>query len=329
MHERAALRDREDAAVDLAGVVGVAEHEAAARAAQRLVRRAGDELGVAHGGGVDAGGDEAGDVRHVGHVHCADAVGDLAGALEVDAARVGRRAGHDELRPVLLGKARHLLVVDGLALAVDAVGDELEEAAAEVDVAAMGQVSALVEPHAHDRVAGLEHGEVDGHVRLRAGVGLDVRVVGSEERLRALDGERLDLVDKVAAAVVTAAGESFGVLVGEHAADGFEDGLRGEVLGGDHLERRTLPALLARYRRGYRRVRLRERRAQVRHHAHVRPLNPSTCLSFHPSTHARGIRQRPGVSRSVRRRRAAPPRRRARASPGGGCRRPYTVPCRA
>ena len=57
-----------------------------------------------------------------------------------------------------------------------------------------------------DRVPGLERCEIDGHVRLRARVWLDVRVLGPEERLRAVDRRLLDLVDDLAAAVVALAG---------------------------------------------------------------------------------------------------------------------------
>ena len=60
---------------------------------------------------------------------------------------------------------------------------------------------------------GSRHGEVHGHVRLCASVRLDVRVLGAEQRLRAVDRELLDLVDDLAAAVVAAAGIALGVLV--------------------------------------------------------------------------------------------------------------------
>ena len=62
---------------------------------------------------------------------------------------------------------------------------------------------------------GCEHGHEDGHVRLRAGVRLDVGVLGAEELLRALDRERLGDVDELAAAVVALARIALGVLVGE------------------------------------------------------------------------------------------------------------------
>src|SRR6185295_13094133 len=79
-----------------------------------------------------------------------------------------------------------------------------------------------------------------GGVRLRARVRLDVRVLGPEQRLRAVDRELLDHVDVLAAAVVALAGIALGVLVREHAALGLQDRLRHEVLGRDHLERALL-----------------------------------------------------------------------------------------
>ena len=92
---------------------------------------------------------------------------------------------------------------------------------------------------------GLEHGGIDGHVRLCARVRLDVRVLGAEELLRALDRRRLDLVDDLAAAVVATAGITLCVLVRRDAADGLEDARPGEVLGGDQLDLAALPFELA------------------------------------------------------------------------------------
>ena len=53
---------------------------------------------------------------------------------------------------------------------------------------------------------GCKQRQVDGHVGLGAGVRLDVGVLGAEELLGALDGQRLDHVDELAAAVVALAG---------------------------------------------------------------------------------------------------------------------------
>ena len=102
------------------------------------------------------------------------------------------------------------------------------------------------EREAHDRVAGLQQREVHRRVRLRAGVRLDVGVLGAEQRLGAVDRELLDDVDVLAAAVVALAGIALGVLVREDAALALQDRLRDEVLRRDHLERALLAVQLAR-----------------------------------------------------------------------------------
>ena len=94
----------------------------------------------------------------------------------------------------------------------------------------MGQV----EPQ--HRVARLQRREIDGHVGLRAAVRLHVGVLGAEQLLGPVDGQLLDDVDVLAAAVVAPAGIALGVLVGQHAAGGLHHGGAGVVLAGDHLQ---------------------------------------------------------------------------------------------
>ena len=114
----------------------------------------------------------------------------------------------------------------------------------EVDLEPVGQVAAVVEREPEHGVARLEHGEVDRHVRLGAGVWLDVRVLGAEQLLRALARELLDLVDDLAAAVVALAGIALGVLVRRHRADRLEHARPGEVLRRDQLDLAALPVEL-------------------------------------------------------------------------------------
>ena len=91
-------------------------------------------------------------------------------------------------------------------------------------------MAAVREREPHDRVGRLQQRVVDRGVGLRARVRLDVGVLGAEQRLRAIDRELLDHVDELAAAVVALAGIALGVLVGQHAALTFQDGLGHEVL---------------------------------------------------------------------------------------------------
>ena len=125
VHERAALPAGEQIAVHILGVLFAAEDEAAARAAQRLVRRGGDEVRVRNGAGMHARRDQSGDVRHVDEKHSAHGLRDFGHAREIDDARVGARADDDHLGLVLLGEAVELVVIDGFGFFGHAVGDEL------------------------------------------------------------------------------------------------------------------------------------------------------------------------------------------------------------
>ena len=80
------------------------EDDAAAWAAERLVRGRGDDMGVRDGVGVQPRGNQPGEVRHVDHEVGADLVGDLAEGREVELTRVGGPAGDDELGAVLVGE---------------------------------------------------------------------------------------------------------------------------------------------------------------------------------------------------------------------------------
>ena len=244
MHQRAALSPGEHGGVDGLGVGGAAEDEAAAGTAQGFVRGGRDEIGVRHGRGMDAGGDETGDVRDVGKKVGPHAAGDLAHSGEVDDARVGAGADGDHLGLLAEGDGGEFLVVDQTGILADAVLAEVVEFAGEVGGIAVGEVAAVAEVHAEQFVAGLEDGGVDGGVGLSAGVGLDVGVVGAEEQLGAINGELLDLVDEFAATIPSFAGVAFGVFVGEHAALRLHDGGVGEIFRSDELDVALLPGKL-------------------------------------------------------------------------------------
>src|SRR5690625_2267211 len=240
--ERAALVAGEDRPVDqLADLLVVTEDHPAARAAQSLVRRAGDHVRVRDRIGVEAGGDEAGDVGDVGEQVRAHLVGDLAEACEVDGAAVSAGAGDDQFGPVLPGELTHHVVIDGFGVTVDGVADDPVVLAGEVHGRTVRQVAAVRQVHSQHGVARLEQGAVDSQVGAGAGVRLHVRPLRAEQLLQPVDRQLLDLVDDLAAAVVALARVPLGVLVGEHAAGCGEHGGGDEVLGGDQFESVTLP----------------------------------------------------------------------------------------
>ena len=67
-------------------------------------------------------------------------------------------------------------------------------------------------------------------------MGLHIGEGAIEQALGAVDGELLDHVDILAAAVIALARIAFGIFVGEQRAGGVEHGLRDDVLRGDQLD---------------------------------------------------------------------------------------------
>ena len=236
VHERTALHTGEQRLVDSLGELLAAEDQTASGTAEGLVSGGGDELGIGHGVLMHAACYQTGDMSHIHHQISADLIADLAELLEVDSARISGSAADDHLRLALLCDLEHLIVVDAMCNGIYTVADEVEVLTAEVDGRTVGQMTALAEAHAHDGIAGVEHSEVYDLVSLRAGVGLDVGVLGAEQLARTLARDILGDIHGVAAAVVALAGIALGILVCEHGAHSRHNCGRNDVLAGDQLE---------------------------------------------------------------------------------------------
>src|SRR5258705_13990552 len=105
-----------------------------------------------------------------------------------------------EIYTLSLHDALPIFQVDALGVLAYSVGDDRIELAGVVHGASGRQMAPVGEIRAEHGVAGLEQGEVDGHVGLGARVGLDVDVLGAEELLGARDRQVLDDADDLAAA---------------------------------------------------------------------------------------------------------------------------------
>ena len=241
VHQRAALAAGEDGGVYLLSQLLFAEDDGSARTAQGLVRRRRDDVGVRHGRGVRPAGYKAADMGHV-HEHIGpDLVAYLAYLSPVDDAGIGGGAGDYHLRAQLLGHAEHLVIVDELRLGVHAVAVDVEVFAGYGGPGAVGEVAAAGEVHTHEHVPGLRQGEIDGNVRLGAGVRLHVGMLSPEELLGPVAADVLHYIHIFTAAVKTLAGVALGVFIREMAADGLHDRRRGEVFRGDKLYMVALP----------------------------------------------------------------------------------------
>ena len=96
-------------------------------------------------------------------------------------------------------------------------------------------MAAVAQVHAQDGVAGLEQGQVHRHIGLGAGVGLHIGMLRAKEFDGPLNGQVLDLVHILAAAIVSGAGIALGVFIGQMAAHGLHHRGGHKVLGSDQL----------------------------------------------------------------------------------------------
>ena len=112
MLERAALCSRENGFVDCLRMHGLTENQSAARAAQCLVRRAGNDIGHWHRIRIHASRRKSGEVRHVNHKNRTDFLGNRRESRKVDHARVRRISGDNHFWLVLACQRFHAIVID-------------------------------------------------------------------------------------------------------------------------------------------------------------------------------------------------------------------------
>ncbi|MNF98078.1 hypothetical protein D3C84_809260 [compost metagenome] len=143
------------------------------------------------------------------------------------------------------GQGFHFFVVEGFGFRVQAIGKCPVDLAGKIHRGAVGQVAAMGQGHAQDGVAGFKYRQENRLVGLGTGVRLHVDVFAVEQLASAFDGQVLDFIDDLAAAVVTLARIAFGVFVGEHGTLGLEHLLADIVFRSDQLQVGFLAVALA------------------------------------------------------------------------------------
>jgi hypothetical protein len=194
---------------------------------------------------MESSSDQSRDVGDVHHERGASLPGDGSESFKIDGAWVSARTGDDELGFMLTGEALEFVVVDGLRILAHTVGNHLIHAPGKIERVAVREVAAVSEAHAQHRVAGFEHRDVDGLIRLASRVRLDVGVIGAKEFLGALDGERFRDIDELAPAVVALAGQTLRVLVRQHGAHGLQHRFAHKILGSNQFDGSRLPVNFA------------------------------------------------------------------------------------
>ena len=125
MLERAALCAGEDGLVKFLRQFLIARQDnAAARTAQRLVRRGGDDIRVGDRALVQTGSNQTGNVRHVNEQVRASLVCDLGKFCKVDGARIRGRTGDDHLRLFPFCQLAERIIINETVL-IHAVGHDV------------------------------------------------------------------------------------------------------------------------------------------------------------------------------------------------------------
>ena len=251
--------------------------ESAPGPSKGLGRGTGDDVGVRQGRRVHAGRDQPCDMGHVDQQARVYAFGNSCHAFEVDGARIGGAAGDEQRRADLAGPGLDRVVVEQGALALHPVVMGVEPAPGEVRSGAVAQVPAGGKVKTQDPISGLQQHEEHRLVGLSPRVRLNIGVDRAEERLRALDGEALDDVDILAAAVEAVSGIAFERLVADLVSKRLAHRSAHHILRGDELDLGPLPARLAVERFAHRRVGVGQRTQSVGVVAGV----PVQCRSAH------------------------------------------------
>src|SRR5690606_27415175 len=141
--------------------------------------------------------------------------GDGTETGKVQLLRVSREARDDHFRLVLDSQGFDFVVIDQTGLRVQAILNRVVDLAGEVHAGTVGQVATVSKTHTQNGITGLEQRHEYRRVGLGTGMRLHVGVGRTKQLLGAGNGQIFSDVDKLAATVVTLAGVSFGVLVGQ------------------------------------------------------------------------------------------------------------------
>mmetsp|Transcript_58698 Transcript_58698/g.139776 ORF Transcript_58698/g.139776 Transcript_58698/m.139776 type:complete len:556 (-) Transcript_58698:504-2171(-) len=270
---RTTLKGREhghvDALLDVRDLVRVLEEDHASPwASQGLVGRGRHHVAEREGRGVEAGGNQPGDVRDVCHEVCAHLVRNLPELGKVDHARISRSTTQDHGRTEDQRRLTQLIEVDEPCLRVHAVRQRLKVDGRGTDlllgrVVAVGEVPAARQVQAHDAGMGRQQGSVDGKIGWAARVGLHVDapllLIQAESLQGPILAQVLHLVNDLVATVVAVSWLTLGVFVGQRRPKALHHSPGGKVLRGNQLDASHLPGLLLLHQLVHRRVCLHQR----------------------------------------------------------------------
>ena len=137
---------------------------------------------------------------------------------------------------MLFGQIANTIVIDLFGLRIDAVKSNMIKLARKVDRRAVGQVPTMFQIHSQNRIAGFEHRQIDRHVGLRTGMGLDIHMIGLEQLFGPVARQIFGDIDKLAPAVIALAGIAFGIFHRHHTPQRFQHPRAHQIFGRNQLQ---------------------------------------------------------------------------------------------
>ena len=211
--------------------------------AEGLVGGSGDDVGILDRVVQQAGSDKSCRVSHIHHKDSAYLVCDLTHPLPVPLTGISGSTADNQLGLVLEGSLLHLVVVHTAGLLVELVSYGMIVDTGHVDGRAVGKVSSVSQVETHEGVAGLEACHEYSHIRLCAGVRLNIGKLSTVKLFKTVDGQLLHLVYNLTAAIVAGSGITLGVLVGQARSECGQNVVADKVFRSDELNAMKLTAL--------------------------------------------------------------------------------------
>ena len=182
---------------------------------------------------MDICGDKPGDVGDVSQEIRIHGIGNRSPFREIEPARISCGANHNQLRAMLLREFPDGVHVDAFRLGINAIVNDIVVPAREVLLQPMAQMPAVIELQRQNGVARFQNRVVGSHIRLSAGVRLNIYMVNAEELLGAIYRQGFDAIHELTTVIVTRCRITLGILVRQDAALCLHHGYTGVILGRD------------------------------------------------------------------------------------------------
>ena len=142
------------------------QNDATSRTAQRLVGCRGHNVCIGNRAGVFSGSHETGNVGHVDQQIGANRIGNRSKLLPVQPSRISGKARDNHFGPVFFSQPRDVVVVDLASGSIGTVLHWVVQLARKIHRRAVGQVTAISQTHAQNRVASFQQGKINRGVSL-------------------------------------------------------------------------------------------------------------------------------------------------------------------